>query len=443
MGEMSGTSSASAAPSRAREVLEEVFRVLRRQDEWRAGTLNFIASENVLSPLALRAMVSDFVGRYAEGHPGARYYEGTRFIDEIETRVEEEVRGVFRCRRADVRPVTGTVANVAVFTALIPPGSVVLAHGVPAGGHVSHQRYGALGKVAGKILPIPLEEDGLSVDVARTKDLLAKKRPSAIVLGRSLFLFPEPLAELRDACAASGTLILFDAAHVLGLVAGGKFQDPLREGADVVMGSTHKTFYGPQRGVILSNTPDDALWKKVDRGVFPGATSNHHLFSLPSMLVATLEVRDFGAAYAEAVTANAVAFARALHARGVPVAGESRGFTRSHQVAVDATPFGGGKESARRLAEQGIVANSNMLPGDDPKLAMNPRGIRFGVREMTRFGVGPEEMEAAAELIDACLRRKRNVSEEVRRLRAGFRTVRYTFDDYRPGEDDLPGDAGR
>jgi glycine hydroxymethyltransferase len=410
------------------DAVRSVFRVLREQDAWRATTLNMIASENTLSPLAMAAQNSDFNGRYAEGHPGARYYEGTRLIDGIETRLEEEIRALFRCRRAEVRAISGTVANDAVFSTVVPKGSTVLAHGVPAGGHVSHQRYGALGKVAGSIKPIPRGKDGVSVDVAKTLDLLRKEKPSAIVLGRSLFLFPEPVAELAPACRELGVTVLFDAAHVLGLVAGGEFQDPLHEGADVMMGSTHKTFFGPQRGLVVSDTPDDALWKKVDRGVFPGCTSNHHLFTLPAMLVATLEFREFGAGYARDVVRNAQAFAKALHGRGVPVVGEERGFTRSHQVAVDCSPFGGGKESARRLCEQGIVANSNMLPGDDPKTALDPRGIRFGVQEMTRFGAGPDDMGAAAELVEACLRRNRVVTGEVQRLRARLSTVRYTFE---------------
>ncbi len=433
---MARNSTAPPAPAvassvaRAYESVEEVFRLIKLQDAWRARTLNLIASENVLSPLALRAMVSDFVGRYAEGHPGKRYYEGTKFVDEIEARLEQEVCALFRCRRADVRPVTGTVANESVFSSLVPRGATVLAHGVPAGGHVSHQRFGALGKVSGRILPIPLEEDGIGVDVAKAKDLVRAEKPAVVVLGRSLFLFPEPVRELREACEETKTWLLFDAAHVLGLIAGGKFQDPLHEGADVMMASTHKTFFGPQRGIILSDTGDDDMWKKVDRAVFPGATSNHHLFSLPSMLVATLEMREFGRAYAEDVVRNAQALARALHKCGVPVVGESRGFTRSHQVAIDATPFGGGKKCARRLANAGIVANSNMLPGDSPKEAMDPRGIRLGVQEMTRFGAGAPEMEEVAELIDSCLRHKRNISAEVRRLRTRLHTLRYCFGEH-------------
>lgn len=408
--------------------VKEVFDILRRQDEWRAQCINLIASENVLSPLAMRALSSDFNSRYAEGHPGMRYYEGTKYIDEIETRLEAEVKAVFRSTRADVRPVSGTVANDAVFHTVIERGATVLAHGVPAGGHVSHQRFGALGKIAGTIKRLPLSKDGITVDVAKAKDLVLKEKPAVLLFGRSLFLFPEPVRELRDVCNETGTVILFDGAHVLGLVACGQFQDPLREGADLMMGSTHKTYFGPQRGVIVSNTPSDELWKKVDRGVFPGATSNHHLFTLPAMLVATLEMKEFGKQYAADVVANAQAFGRALVKRGVPVLGEAMGFTRSHQVAVDASSFGGGRDATRRLCEQNIVSNMNTLPGDDPKTAKDPRGIRFGVQEMTRFGATPDTMDAIAEVVAACLKKERDVTPEVKRLREGLRTVRYTFE---------------
>lgn len=415
--------SSPAVPS----AVQEVFDCIRRQEEWRSRCLNMIASENVLSPLALHALSSDFVARYAEGHPGARWYEGTQYIDEIESRLAEEVRAVFRSRRADVRPVSGTVANDAVFHTVVARGSTVIAHGVPAGGHVSHQRFGALGKVAGTIKRIPLAEDGIRVDVERTRALVRRIRPAVLLLGRSLFLHPEPVAELREACDEAGTIILFDGAHVLGLVAGGEFQDPLREGADLMMGSTHKTYFGPQRGVIVSNTEDDELWRKVDRGVFPGATSNHHLFSMPPMLVATLEMKEFGAAYARDTVANARAFARSLVKRGVPVIGEAFGYTHSHQVAVDASPFGGGGPAAARLCAQNIVANMNTLPGDDPKTARDPRGIRFGVQEMTRFGATPDTMDAIAELVAASLSGKRDVGAEASRLREGLQEVRYTF----------------
>src|SRR5262245_18682304 len=303
-----------------RRMLQTVRGLLDRHDEWRAQTINLIASENVLSPAARSVLDSDLLHRYAEGHPGGRYYEGTKFVDEIETLAAQACRRVFRCGWADVRPISGTVANEAVFSRLVPRGATVVAHAVATGGHISHDRMGALGKRTDRILRWPTTADGFGIDVAAARDLLAKERPALAVLGRSLFLFPEPVADLREAARESGTRLVYDGAHVLGLVAGGRFQDPLAEGADVMTGSTHKTFFGPQRGVVLASGQDEALRTAVDRGVFPGSTSNHHLFSLPSLLVATLEVEAFGALYGRAVVENARALGAALHRRAVTFA---------------------------------------------------------------------------------------------------------------------------
>jgi glycine hydroxymethyltransferase len=416
-------------PDALREVLAKACGSVARHDEWRARTLNLIASENVLSPAARRILDSDLLHRYAEGHPtpGGRYYEGTRYVDEVEILATEACRRVFRCGWADVRPISGTVANEAVFSRLVPRGATVVAHAVSTGGHISHDRMGALGKRTDKILRWPSTPDGFGIDVPAARDLLAREKPALAVLGRSLFLFPEPVADLREAATEAGTRLVYDGAHVLGLVAGGAFQDPLAEGADVLTGSTHKTFFGPQRGVVLARGDDEAVRAAVDRGVFPGSTSNHHLFSLPSLLVATLEVEAFGRDYAAAVVRNARALAQALADRGLRVAGESRGFTSSHQVAVDVGEAGGGKAVAKRLADQDVICNMNLLPGEPGTNAQNPRGIRLGVQEMTRYGMGPKEMDEIARLLaDAVLSRK-EIRADVGRLRERFPSVRYGF----------------
>ncbi|MFO0934375.1 MAG: serine hydroxymethyltransferase [Planctomycetota bacterium] len=414
-------------PDAVRASLRQTRATIDAGDAWRARTLNLIASENVLSPAARSVLDSDFLHRYAEGHPGARYYEGTKFIDAIETDAAAACRRVFRAGWADVRPVSGTVSNEAVFARLVPRGATAIAHKVATGGHISHDRMGSLGKRTDKILPWPTQADGYRIDVDAAKDLIAREKPALVTFGRSLFLFPEPVAELADACKSVNARVLFDGAHVLGLIAGGCFQDPLREGADVMTGSTHKTFFGPQRGVVLTRGDDEELRTAVDRGVFPGATSNHHLFSLPAMLVATLEVETFGARYARDVVANAQAFARALAKRGLPPAFEASGFTQSHQVAVDVSAHGGGREVATRLAGQDVICNMNLLPGEPGKNAMNPKGLRLGVQELTRYGMGPAEMDEAARLlVDAVVHRK-DVTSDVKRLRARFPTVQYAF----------------
>jgi len=408
-------------------ILKRIRRTLDANDRWRGRTINLIASENVLSPAARSVLDSDLLHRYAEGHPGGRYYEGTQYVDEIELLTGEVMRRLFRAGWADVRPISGTVANEAVFSRIVPHGAPAIAHTIAGGGHISHARIGSLGKRTRDIHAWPLEPDGYSIDVPAARDLIAKERPAIAVFGRSLFLFPEPIEALREVCAETNTRVLFDGAHVLGLIAAGTFQDPLREGADIMTGSTHKTFFGPQRGLALTHGQDAALDRNIDKGVFPGSSSNHHLFSLPSLLVAALEMEAFGPAYAKATIENAQALGGALSACGFDVAGEANGFTRSHQVAVDVAPYGGGKDVSARLCEQDIVCNMNLLPGEPAKNAFSPRGIRLGVQEMTRFGMGPDEMAQVADFMKAALTKERDVRSEVATLRERFPDVHYGY----------------
>ncbi|MDF1701090.1 MAG: serine hydroxymethyltransferase [Planctomycetota bacterium] len=419
--------SADTTTTQVPALLKQVRETVAANDRWRGRTLNLIASENVLSPAARSVLDSDLLHRYAEGHPGGRYYEGTQYIDVIETEAAETMRRIFDAGWADVRPISGTVANEAVFSRIVPQGAPAIAHTVAGGGHISHARIGSLGKRTKNIFPWPTLDDDYTIDVPAARDLIAREKPAVIVLGRSLFLFPEPVADLREVCSEAGTRILYDGAHVLGLIAAGTFQDPLREGADALNGSTHKTFFGPQRGVMLSPGTDEAFCKTLDKGVFPGSSSNHHLFSLPALLVSALEVEAFGAAYARKTIANAQALGASLAKRGFHVAMADKGFTQSHQVAVDVSPYGGGKEVSARLCDQDIVCNMNLLPGEPGKNAFNPSGVRLGVQEMTRFGMGTDEMDQVADLMHAAVTNARNIHEEVGALRDRFPDVQYGF----------------
>jgi glycine hydroxymethyltransferase len=410
------------------ELLKFVRSTVDANERWRSHTINLIASENVLSPAARSVLDSDLQHRYAEGHPGGRYYEGTRYVDDIETALEETIKRIFRTKWADVRPISGTVSNEAVFSRIVPQGAPAVAHPIATGGHISHAKIGSLGKRTKNILPWPTQADGYSIDVAASRDLIAKEKPAVAVLGRSLFLFPEPVEDLREVCVEAGTRMFYDGAHVLGLIAAGAFQDPLHEGADVLCGSTHKTFFGPQRGVVVAKGDDEDLCKKLDRGVFPGSSSNHHLFSLPALLVSALEVETFGPEYAKATIANAQALGASLQKRGFDVALADKGFSASHQVAVDVSPFGGGKDVSHRLCEQDIICNMNLLPGEPGKNAFAPKGVRLGVQEMTRFGMGADEMDQIAQLMHDAVTGKRDVRPDVTALRDRFPKVRYGFD---------------
>jgi len=402
--------------------------IIKNQDAWRGRTINLIASENILSRRVRVLAGSDFAHRYAEGHPGERYYRGTNYIDEIESKLKSNMKIIFKCDHTEVRPISGTNANEAVFSKFVNREDVVMANSTPGGGHISHHKIGSLGKFTKNIIDFPITKDGYHIDVERTKFLIKSARPKLIVLGKSLFLFPEPIKELSDICNEYKIRMVYDGAHVLGLIAAGRFQDPLREGAFMITGSTHKTFFGSQRGVILSNMDVDN-WRKIDRGAFPGSSSNHHLHTLAQLALATSEMMEYGKAYADDVIRNAKSLAKALDRHGFDVEGKDFGFTESHQVAVNVRRFGGGEKVSRVLELNDIVLNMNMLPHEPLSNHDHPDGIRIGVQEMTRFGMKTEEMERIALLIKECAINNKDVKDEVNRFRMDYQDVQYSFDD--------------
>ncbi|MGA2975291.1 MAG: serine hydroxymethyltransferase [Spirochaetia bacterium] len=401
--------------------------LVKEQNDWRGACINLIASENVTSSRVRGIMGSDFAHRYAEGHPGERYYQGTEIIDEIESLLKQHMKALFQCKHADVRPISGTIANDAVFSRYIRPGDVVMVNSTPGGGHISHHKAGSVGKYTKNIVNFPLTPDGWHIDVDHTLDLMKALEPKVMIMGKTLFLFPEPLKEIAPYCKRKGIHLIYDAAHVLGLIAGRQFQDPLGDGAPLVTGSTHKTFFGSQRGVILSNLDDDE-WRKIDKGAFPGSSSNHHLETLVALTFATYEMLEFGVEYARQVIANARHFARKLYDLGFKVQAEQFGFTESHQVAVDMSDLGGGDAAARNLKDNRIIVNMNLLPFEPLDRATNPAGIRLGVQEMTRVGMREPEMEQIAELFKRCLMEKKFVGDEVKEFRSKYQSVGFSFD---------------
>ena len=401
--------------------------LVEKQNQWRLTTLNLVASENFLSRRAREVMGSDFNHRYAEGHPGERYYQGTEIIDEIESRLKKDIKSLFRCRQADVRPISGTIANDAVFSRYIGFGDVAIVNSTPGGGHISHHRSGSVGKYTKNIIDFPLTKDGYHIDVQRTEDLIGTIGPKVMVLGKSLFLFPEPVSDLAGICKRKNIVLIYDGAHVLGLIAGRQFQDPLEEGAHLLTGSTHKTFFGSQRGLILSNR-GDSDWRRIDKGAFPGSSSNHHLHTLVSLAICTYEMMEFGQDYAKQTISNAKALGQFMYDRGFKVQAQEFGFTESHQLAVDISAFGGGDNVARHLKDNNIILNMNLLPFEPLENVSNPVGIRIGVQEMTRFGMKEAEMEVIADFFKNCLIDGKYTGDEVKEFRQGFQEVHYSFD---------------
>jgi glycine hydroxymethyltransferase len=404
-----------------------------RHHEWFGNSLPMIASENLISPLAREMLVSDFHDRYAEGLPGERYYHGNIYVDKVELKVMELARNLFKCEHADVRPTSGTVANLAVLKALGKHGDSITHCALSDGAHISTAKFGAVG-VRGLVShTYPFDTHEMNIDVDAAKRTILKVKPRIALFGRSVFLFPAPIKELENALHEVDCYTWYDGAHVLGLIAGGKFQDPLREGVRVMTGSTHKTLPGPQHGILLANPKDEKMARSLHSGVFPGVTSNHHLHAMAALGITLAEHIEFGEAYADQTIRNAKALGQALHERGIKVLCEHKGFTASHALAVDVEEHGGGALISQLMEDSNMIANMNMLPRDTkPK---SPSGIRLGSQELTRLGMKESHMSEVAELIKRVAVDKEDtekVKQDVIKLKANFNTIHYCFHEGHP-----------
>lgn len=407
--------------------IEYIVDLVNKHNVWRGKEcINLVASENVMSPLAKKLYVSDFMHRYNE-HFEKSHYQGTKYCMEIEGFVKRIFGERFNTDKVEPRPLSGGQANLIVLAALTSPGDTIISVGLTSGAHVSHTKFGVVG-VLRLEEKVAVNNEDLTIDVDATARLIREKNPKVIILGRSLVLFPEPIKELREEIGWD-IPILYDVAHVFGLIYAGKFQEPFEDGADIITTSTHKTFPGPQGGMIIAKKDfPDKLWEKIYYTTFPGLVYNHHIHRLPALVVTALEMNAYGEEYATQIIKNAKKLAEELYDRGLKVLCADRGFTETHQILVDVRDYGGGAKVAEILEDNNIIVTKVALPWDTPKDATeNPSGIRIGVQEMTRYGMKEEHMVTLAEFFDRILNRRENVRREVTVFRKNFQKVHYCF----------------
>ncbi len=406
--------------------------------------INLIASEGLKSP-AVKEMLSlsqDLESRYAEGendqegHVKARHYQGQKYITKIENYAADLMKNVFGCNWIDVRLVSGTHANLATFKglSLATKNNRMVVAPLRCGAHISHDYTGIAGKVLGlETINHAYNLNELNIDPDKSATIIEATRPGIVTFGGSLFQFPHPVKELAEVAKEAGAYVVYDAAHVLGLIAGGQFQNPLKEGADFITASTHKTFPGPQGGVILANSGDERMKKAIKRvqnAVFPLTTSNTHLGRLPALGLAALEMKLYGAELAKQTVENAQTAGRYLFENGLKVLGEKRGFTRSHQIAIDVQDYGGGRKIAKSLEEANIILNKNLLPYDDQHNRENPSGLRVGFQDVTRRGFKESDIKYLCDLMLDVVKGKRKPAEarkDVIALRQNFKGIKYGF----------------
>ena len=422
-----------------KDAYDEVFENLQKHNKWFENSIPLIASENVPSPAVREAIISDFGNRYAEGWPGERVYAGCTYIDEVEVQCMDLAKRLFNAEFADVRPISGVVANLAIYSAFSNPGDVMIAPSIPAGGHISHgkkEHSGTAGLVHGlEIEFFAFDPEEMNIDVEKTKAKVQEldkqgKLPKIAMFGGSVFLFPHPVKELADFLKGYNMHINYDAAHVAGLIAGGQFQDPLREGVDTMTMSTHKTLFGPQGGLVLAFEKDADAIKKA---TFPGLTSSHHIHHMAGKAVTFAEALEFGKDYASQTIKNAKSLALELDNLGFKVLGEKMGYTNSHQTVVNVLEYGDGGKIEADLEKANIIVNRQLIPGDlkAKRNYMSPGGIRLGTSEITRLGMKESEMQQIASLIKQVIIDKKDpkeITSQVIDFRKDYQKTEYCFD---------------
>jgi glycine hydroxymethyltransferase len=392
-------------------MIDEILNLVKKHEEWR-GTqcLNLIPSENVMSP-SVRGLLSSELGhRYtARDH----FYMGTHFTDEIEQYGEKLAKQVFRSAIADLRPLSGHVADMIFLASYTKAGDTFMCVSPDDGGYPGMWNDGLAGLFSLKAVPFPFSKHDMNIKVEDAKEAIRRIRPRMVIFGASLITFPHPVEELAKIASENGAIVGFDGSHVMGLIAGKQFQNPLKEGAHALFGSTHKTFFGPQGGIFLA---DKEHGEFVKSKIYPTFVDNAHWNRIAALTLALAEMEKFGTTYAEQVIRNSKTLAKALYDYGFPVICQHLGFTQSHQVILDYGDYEKGRAFAEKLQRANIIVDCV---------------VRIGTCETTRRRMKEDEMLKIAEMIKRAAidaEPPENVKKDVAKLSAEFQKVKYCFE---------------
>jgi glycine hydroxymethyltransferase len=377
--------------------------------------INLDPAANVMNPRAEQALASGLSSRPSLGWPGDKYETGLEAIEAIEVVAAQLARRVFGARFAEIRVPSGAIGNLYSFMATCSPGDAVIVPPPTIAGHVTHQSNGAAGLYGVEVHQAPIDPERYTVDVAALAELVDRVRPKLVTVGGSLNLFPHPVREVADIAHAAGAKLLYDAAHVSGLLAGGQWPNPLDLGADVISMSTYKSLGGPAGGLLLTN--DEALAARLDAIAYPGLTANFDAGVAAALAISLLDWVEHGAAYAAAFVANGAALAAELIRLGLPVFTTPLGPTSSHQLAILADQWGGGDAAAHALRRANLLASAIGLP--------SASGLRLGTSEATRWGMGPAEMVEIAALVQRGLEGDPTAAAATTALKQRHRTVHF------------------
>ena len=405
-----------------------LLELVKKHEDWMGETINLIASENRLSPLINEVMKSDLGNRVAEGWIGERVFPGIRYYDEIERYGIELACKMFHADFADIRPISGTMANMIIYSAFTQPGDTIASISISSGAHISMAGTSPKKVFGLKIVKLPFDKKNFTIDLDASIQVIRTTRPKMLVLGGSVLLFSQPVKELAKVCKEVGTLVLFDASHVAGLIATGLYPNQLDDGADIMTMTMCKTIPGPQHAFILSRAE---FADKIKKSTFPGFLSGHHLHETVASVLTIEELKVFGEDYTKQVLLNTKALATYLSEYGFDVLAKDKGFTETHMFLINISNILPASDAEMLLEKANIIVNRNMLPQNSSFL--HPDGLRIGAGEMTRLGAKENDMATIALLFKKLLLEKEDpeeVRKEVVQFRKSLKDIHYCYKNY-------------
>jgi glycine hydroxymethyltransferase len=389
--------------------------------------INLNPATNILNPRAEKLLSSGMGSRASLGHPGDKYETGLGAIEQIEIITQELACEVFGSTYAEFRVPSGAIANLYAFMATTEPHDTIIAPPASIGGHVTHHKGGSAGLYRLNTISAPVDQTGYTIDIDALRKLALEVKPKLITVGGSLNLFHHPIAQVRAIADEVGAKVLFDAAHLCGMIAGKVWPQPLVEGAHLMTFSTYKSLGGPAGGLIVTN--DDEIAQKLDAIAYPGLTANFDAAKTAALGITLQDWKSVGRDYAQMMVKTSQALAQHLQNLGVNIFAADKGFTTSHQFAILAAPYGGGQTAARRMGEAGLLACGIGLPIEQVEGDLN--GLRIGTPEIVRIGMKVEDMKDLAGFIARSLDtnvKPKSIQREITEWRKQFSGVHYTVD---------------
>ncbi len=411
--------------NRIRKNFDFLITQIKGHDKWMDETINLIASENKLSPALEYALKSDLGNRVAEGWLGSRFFPGLRYYDRIEKYGMQLIRNIFKAEFVDIRPISGTIANMVIFTAFTSPGDTIVTLPMAAGAHVSMAGPTPKKVFNLKVVSLPFNSNEFNIDYVKAVKLIKEIKPRLVVLGGSVLLFKQPVKAIVKAARKTKSLVLFDGAHVAGLIAAGLYPNPFDEGVDFMTMTTCKTIPGPQHAFVLSRKK---FAEQIKNTTFPALHSGHHLHETVASVLVMEEFRVFGKEYAKQVIKNSKQLAKNLSSYGFNILAKNKGFTETHMFLLDISQVMPAVEAQTLLEAANIIVNKNALPDD--LSFITPSGLRFGTPEVTRLGMKENDMQNIADFIYRVLIKKEEparVKKEVSKFRKNFKDIKYCF----------------